>query len=201
MYDETSNWHTRASSGEPRPIMAITHKVTAEEFAQIDTPGRYDLIRGEIIRMPPTGGEHGEIMTELARHMANLVAGQQLGKVYSGDVGFTLAHDPDVVLCPDVAFVQADRLPPREERIGFLELAPDLAIEIISPSDRINDANDKVIEYLNAGTRLVWLVDPRRHAVTVYTSDRSARLLLEDDHLDGGDVLPGFHLVVDEIFQ
>lgn len=104
------------------------------------------------------------------------------------------------MLAPDLAFVRGERLPPREQWQGFLRLAPDLAVEILSPNDRAGYVTDKVMAYLDAGTQLVWLVDPRRHLVTVYTADRLARLLRSGESLDGGAVLPGFALPLDELF-
>lgn len=181
--------------------MATTQSMTIEEFAEIDEPGRFDLIRGELIRLTPTGGEHGEIATELARHIANYVSDRQLGRVYIDETGFVLSREPAIVLCPDIAFVREDRLPPRSERRGFLELAPDLAVEIVSPSDRMSEVSEKVTEYLRAGVRLVWVVEPRTRQVTAYTSDRHARLLLEEDELDGEAVLPDFSLPVARIFE
>ncbi len=105
--------------------------------------------------MPPTGGEHGEIAMELARHIANHVADRSLGRVYIDETGFILANDPPVVLSPDIAFVAEERLPPRSARRGFLELPPDLVVEIVSPSDRMSQVADKVDEYVRAGVRLV----------------------------------------------
>lgn len=182
-------------------LMATTQSMTIEEFAEIDEPGRFDLIRGELIRMTPTGGEHGEIATELARHIANHVADRQLGRVYIDETAFVLSRDRAIVLCPDIAYVSAERLPPRSERRGFLDLAPDLAVEIVSPSDRMGQVNEKVAEHLREGVRLVWVVEPRALQVTVHRSDQEARTLLQDDVIDGADVLPGFRLYVDRIFR
>jgi Uma2 family endonuclease len=92
-------------------------------------------------------------------------------------------------------------MPPREERRRFLELAPDLAVEVVSPADSANDVHEKVLQYLDVGVRLVWVVHPIRRTVTVYTGDRNARVLDENDSLDGGEVLPGFTLSVAEIFE
>ena len=92
--------------------MAQTRTMTIEEFAAINEPGHFDLIRGELVQMPPTGGEHGEIATELTLSVASFVRDNQLGKVYVSDTGFVLSEKPPIVLAPDLAFVRNDRLPP-----------------------------------------------------------------------------------------
>lgn len=181
--------------------MATTGLMTAEDLARItDDDCRYDLIRGELIRMAPAGGRHGNLAANIVGPLWAHVAQEQIGNVYIAETGFLLARDPDVVLAPDAAFVRSDRLPPEEEQDGFLPLAPDLAVEVVSPSDSSDYVTDKVMEYLDAGTSLVWVVQPRRRIVTVYTPDHIGRVLGEADELDGGDVLPGFRLPVTAIF-
>lgn len=180
--------------------MATTTLMTAEELAAMPDDGcRYELMRGELIRMSPTGFEHLEIAGLLNYLLRGFAMERDLG-VVGGEGGFMLERDPDIVLAPDIVFVRNDRLPPKGQRQGFLELAPDLAVEILSPSDRAGAVNDKVLAYLEAGVQLVWIVDPRRHAVTIYAPDRTARVLLEGDELDGGDVLPGFRVAVADLF-
>lgn len=184
-------------------MAATTHKrptiETADALETMEPDGyRYDLIRGVLHQMSPAGARHGELSAELARHLANFVAAGRIGKVYGAETGFRLADD--TVLGPDVAFVAMERLPPLEERDGFLRLAPDLAVEIVSPWDRARYVNDKVMEYLDAGVRLVWVVEPKRRTVTAYGADRIARVLRESDTLEGGDVLPGFRLPLLDLF-
>lgn len=181
--------------------MATTKLMSADDLWQLDDePGRFDLIRGELIRMPPPGYRHGIVGMRIARSIGNFVHERDLGEVPAAETGFLLARDPDVVLAPDVAFVRFDRLPPDDEQDGYLALAPDLVVEIVSPSDRSRQVSDKVMEYLDAGVPLVWVVEPRRKIVTVYTADRRAQILTAGDELEGGDVLPGFGLPVAEIF-
>ncbi|MFW6074622.1 MAG: Uma2 family endonuclease [Chloroflexota bacterium] len=100
-----------------------------------------------------------------------------------------------------MSYVSEGRLPQIQERQGVLELAPDLAIEVMSPSDSHSQVTAKVMTYLEAGTQLVWVVDPDRRTVLVYTPDRRARLLLEDEEIDGGDALPGFRTKISEFFR
>lgn len=181
--------------------MATTRFVTAEDLESMEEkPGRYDLIRGELFYMPPAGGEHGEIGSLLVSEVGVFVRRSQLGKTYAPETGFTLFRGPDTVLAPDLAFVSVDRLPPREQRIGFMPIAPDLVAEVISPSERAGMIARKVEEYLAACVRTVWLVHPRRQTVTIHTQDNDPVVLTVEDVLDGGDVLPGFRLPVAEIF-
>lgn len=183
-------------------IMATTKLMTAEDLWQLDDePGRFDLIRGELIRMSPAGFRHGKLSALMTRRIADFVYTHRLGDVVGAETGFVLARDPDVVLAPDAAFVRSERLPSEDEQEGFLELAPDLVVEVVSPSDRSRDVHAKVRAYLDAGVMLVWVVDPGSQDVTVYTPDRTARVFVTGDELDGGDVLPGFRLPVADIFK
>jgi Uma2 family endonuclease len=178
-----------------------TKLMTAEELAQLPVDGRhYELVRGAVVEVTPAGGRQGENAGQIAGHLWVFVQSHGLGRIYVAETGYVLARNPDIVRAPDVSFVRADRLPPEQEREGFLELAPDLVVEVVSPNDRMRDVADKVLEYLDAGVRLVWVVEPRRRTVTVWTPDRRARILTEPDELDGGDVLPGFRLPLVEIF-
>lgn len=182
--------------------MATTKLMTAEDLWQLeDDEHRYDLIRGELIRMSPANAEHGGIAAAIVGELRSHVRANRLGRTYAAETGFILARNPDVVLAPDAAFVRSDRLPPREKWNRFLELAPDLVVEVVSPSDRWTEINDKVTEYLRRGVALVWIADPRLQQVTVYTSDQGPRVFTIKDRLDGGEVLPDFRLPVAEIFE
>lgn len=150
--------------------------------------------------MPPTSGEDSRVELYIAFWLMNFVYSNRLGKVYGSDAGFRLKRSPDTVLCPDTSFVCAERVP-EDDRSGIMELAPDLAVEVVSPSNTINEMDDKVAECLEAGTSLVWVVRPRRRQVTVYTVDGPPRILGEADVLDGGDLLPGFSLPVVDVFR
>lgn len=180
--------------------MATTKHLTAEDLFEITEPGRYDLIRGELIALEPASEEHGSIASNFVGHLWPHVRSQRLGRVYTAETGFILSRDPDTTLVPDVAFVRTERLPSEGLRTTFFDGPPDLAVEVVSPSERTTQTHQKVMEYLQAGTQLVWVIDPPRRTVTVYHSDHSARILRIDDELDGGAVLPGFHIKVAEIF-
>ncbi len=120
-----------------------------------------------------------------------------LGAVYTSDTGFKVKTDPDTVRCPDVAFVARDRVVDTEK---FIPLAPDLAIEVLSPGDTFSEVDERVEAWLGYGTREVWVVDPRRRTVQIFRPGRPAEALTEQDAIDGGDLLPGFRLVVRDLF-
>lgn len=181
--------------------MVTAKLMTVADFEAMAPDGRrYELIRGELREMAAAGGEHGTIGFEVGAYVWDHVKPRRLGRVFNADTGFVLAHDPDVVYMPDVAFVRADQLPPLNQLRGFVPFPPDLVVEVVSPTDRFGDVAAKVAAYLAAGVRLVWVVEPRHQTVTVHAADHSVRVLGADDTLDGGDVLPDFRVAVAELF-
>jgi Uma2 family endonuclease len=136
----------------------------------------------------------------IAARLFQHVEAHNLGTVYAAETGFQLAQDPDTVRAPDVAFVSRQRLAAVEETEGYWPGAPDVAVEVISPSDRYTDVEDKVVEWLEAGSRMVIVVNPRQRAVTVYHSRTDIIRLTEEDTLEGGDVVPGWQLPIREVF-
>ena len=174
--------------------------LTVDDFVLLGSEADHvELIRGELIDMPPTNFEHGEVSGNIHTRLGMHVLHNQLGTVLSADTGFTVAHDPDTVSAPDIAFVRAAHRPQGRERRRFAALAPDLVVEVISPSETADQVLAKVMAYLEAGVPLVWVVQPVQRAVTVYTPDRVGRLLSIGDSLDGGDVLPGFSLPIEDV--
>jgi Uma2 family endonuclease len=124
-----------------------------------------------------------------------------LGVVFAAETGFKLASDPDTVRGVDIAFVSKARLEAVGEVEGYWPEAPDLAVEVISPSDTYTGVEEKVTEYLQAGAKAVWVVNPRRRTITVYRSLNEITILTEQDTLDGGEVVPGFRCRVSEVFR
>ena len=145
--------------------------------------------------MSPAGVEHGRIVARLARLLGNQVEGGGVSMVLAGDVGFYIGRDPDTVRAPDVAVIATGRI-----SAGFFEGAPDLAVEVVSPNDRHSEVSAKVHEWLAAGCRLVWVVDPEARTVTQYRSRTEIAILTAAETLTGGDVVPGFSIAVAEIF-
>jgi Uma2 family endonuclease len=170
-----------------------TRLMTADEFLEMPDDGfLHELIRGEVVTMSLPGGEHGEVAGEIFRLIANHVRSTKLGKTYAAETGFLIERDPDTVRGPDVAFVRADRLPAIKNPEKHVPFAPDLAVEVLSPNDRPDDVEEKVQEWLAAGSLAVWSVDPRKKTVTVHRPGADPITLTEDQDLDGGEILPGF---------
>jgi Uma2 family endonuclease len=168
-----------------------TRLMTADEFLEMPDDGLlHELIRGEVVTMSLPGGLHGKISLEFGRLIANHVKPLKLGAVFAAETGFLIERDPDTVRGADVAFVRAERLTEITEK--HVPFAPDLAVEVLSPHDRHDEAEAKVQEWLAAGSRMVWTVDPREQTVTIYRPGAEPITLTADQDLDGGDVLPGF---------
>jgi Uma2 family endonuclease len=184
--------------------MPTKARLTAEDLWKLGTgDARRELVDGEIIEMTPAGGTHGWLMVELSSRLRAHVELRGGGVAIAGNVGFVLGlpQDPERVRAPDVAFVATDRLPGGQLPQGFIPGAPDLAVEILSPNDDPVEVQQKVRDYLEAGSRLVWVVAPRARTVTVYRPDGSARLVREPGGLEGEDVLPGFALPLAALFR
>jgi Uma2 family endonuclease len=161
---------------------------------------RYELVKGELKRMPPTGDEHGGVTMELASPLHQYVKRNNLGRVYAAETGFKLESNPDTVRAPDIAFVSTERLQGAGSMQGYRSGAPDLAVEVLSPGNTKREMAEKVKEYFAAGARLVWIVNPKLKTVVVYRSVNDILTLTEKDTLDGETVVPGFQISVAEIF-
>ena len=170
--------------------------VTADELLAMGE-GRRELIYGEVIEMAPTGMEHAYFEHEISRLLGNFVKANGLGKVYTGEAGFLLATDPDLVRAPDVAFIRRERVVRTRK---YYRGAPDLAVEVVSPGDSYTEVNDKVAMWLEHGTVEVWVVDELRETVQV-CKQGSDVTLKKGDEIDGGDLLPGFRLLLENIFS
>jgi Uma2 family endonuclease len=173
---------------------------TADElFVMPDDGFRCELVRGEVRRMPPAGSEHGAVIMNIGTPLDQFVKANSLGVVFGAETGFKIASEPDTVRAPDLAFVRRERIPEEGIPQGFWPGAPDLAVEVVSPSDTYTEVEEKVHDWLNAGTRIVLVLNPRTRTVAVYTSHTDVVRLTESDTLDGGEVLPGFTCRVAEL--
>ena len=174
---------------------------TAEEL--MDMPGdghRYELVRGELRKMAPAGSEHGEVASDINTSLNLYVKANGLGRTYAAETGFFLGTDPDHVRAPDVAFVRRERTEAIGRPDGYWPEAPDLAIEVISPNDRYTEVDEKVADWLAAGTRMVVVVNPRNKTVKVHRSPTDVATLTIADILDGSDVVPGWQMPITDIF-
>jgi Uma2 family endonuclease len=161
---------------------------------------RYELVRGELRKMPLEGARHGAIAASIGASLGEHVQDEGLGHAYAAGTGFLLASDPDTVRAPDAAFVNRERVERAGRVTGYWPGAPDLAVEVVSPGDTYAQVVEKALAWLEAGCRMVLVADPERHTVTVYRSLEDIRILTEGDVIDGADVVPGWKLPVVEIF-
>jgi Uma2 family endonuclease len=183
-------------------MVVQTRLVTAEELERMpQSDAHVELVKGEIVKMTPAGHEHGEIALAIGSALHAFVRQHGLGKVYAAETGFILACNPDTVRAPDAAFVTNERAAQQKRREGFFDGAPDLAVAVMSPEDTVEEVQVKVLEYLQAGTRLIWIANPRTRTITVYRSLDQVRVLTVNDTLDGDDVLPGFAVPLKDIFE
>lgn len=183
--------------------MSTTEQLmTADELLRMPDDGfRYELVKGELRKMAPAGHEHGRVAINFTWPLAQHVTTNKLGVVYAAETGFTLATNPDTVRAPDVAFVSRERLKEVKSASGFWPGAPDLAVEVVSPGDTYAEVEEKAIDWLAAGARMVLALNPRKRTVTAYRSLNDIVILNDDATLDLDDVVPGFKIAVKDIFD
>jgi len=176
--------------------------LTADDLLRLYSEGvRGELIRGVLHETMASGEEHGEIVMNLGIILGGFVKPRRLGRLVGSDVGVRLERDPDTVREPDLAFVSAEKRPLDVRNTGYLEVVPDLVVEIVSPTDRPADVLEKAQMWLSFDAGLVWVVYPETRTVGVYRSDAPEVILGEDDMLEGGTALPGFTCTVRDIFE
>jgi Uncharacterized protein conserved in cyanobacteria len=182
-------------------MSSIVQTVTADELLKMPDDGfRYELVKGELIKMAPPGDEHGFVSINFASQLALHVKANNLGVAY-GEVGFILSSNPDTVRAPDAAFVNRKRIEETGILKGYRPGAPDLAVEVISPNDTYTEVQEKALEWLAAGTRMVIVLNPRKRNATIYRSLNDITILNEDDVLDIDDVVKGFKIRIKDIFE
>jgi Uma2 family endonuclease len=176
--------------------------MSAEELFRLPDDGwRYELVEGRLVRMSPTGGEHGYIVRALFHAVDQFVEEHRLGTVLPGETGFLISPEgePDIVLAPDLAFVRGER--EQDARVkAYPRFAPDLVIEVASPSQGRSEMAAKAQRWLRGGVRLVWIVFPGTRTVEVWRGENLDCVVTPDEDLFGEDVLPGFVLPVGGIF-
>jgi Uma2 family endonuclease len=162
-----------------RRAMATTAKLlTAEEFEQLPDDGkRYELTDGELREMAPTVNWHGEVESNLVIRLGGHVQAHGLGRVSCGEILYIVRRNPDRVRAADIAFIRQERVPSLEARQHIMEVIPDLVVEILSKNDTIAEVNDKIDDWLGAGVKLLWVVDPFRRTVTIHQPGHDPVLL------------------------
>lgn len=173
---------------------------TARDLLSLQDEGdRYELIEGELIPLSPSGEQHGTIVATLTVLLGHFILTHKLGRSYGAETGFVVSTNPDTVRAPDFAFIRSKRLEGLPGT-GYRHGSPDLAAEVISPGDSYSGMTEKALLWLGAGTREVWLLDPRKRTVSVYLSKEQIRVLTEEDSLSS-DLFPGWELPVGDLFN
>ncbi|MEK6375990.1 MAG: Uma2 family endonuclease [Acidobacteriota bacterium] len=169
--------------------------MTADELLRLPDDGwRYELVRGELRKMSPSGARHGRVAARIVASLLNHVDRQRLGAVYSSETGFRISRQPDTVRAPDAAFVRTERV---VDTASFFDGPPDAAFEVISPGDTYTEIEEKTLDWLRAGVRTVVVVDPRTESVRVH---RAAGATAVADVVEIDDVIPGWPLPLSELF-
>ena len=193
---------TETTAITPTPVKISSSPpslITGEELAAMGDIGRTELVKGEIIYLMPTGHPHGFYEVNLATFLNVFVRTHKLGRVLGGEVGIYTHRQPDTVRGADVAFISHERLAQVQSK-SFLDVCPELIVEVMSPDDTWSEVHEKLEEYLAVGAQLIWVVDPRRQRLHIYRSLTDLEILTAQDTLTGGEVLPGFQVPVAELF-
>lgn len=172
---------------------------TVEEVDALE--GDYELDEGVLVPLLTNAKPlHGRCVSRMTTRLSIYVEQYGLGEVLAGDAGFVLKRNPDTLRGPDVAFVSRARVEAHGSLAEWMRGGPDLAVEVLSPGDRAGELQRKASQFLQAGTRLVWLLDPRRRRATIQRADGSREVLREAQMLDGEDVVPGFRCRLGDVF-
>lgn len=175
--------------------------LTADDLLRLPANGmRRELVQGELREMTPAGYNHGRMAMKIGSLLSVYVEEQHLGEVCAAETGFVLANNPDTVRAPDCAFVSRTRAQAVGDGMGFFLGAPDLVVEVISPPDTYTEVENKVEDWLAAGTRIVVVVNPRNRTLKVYRTPTDVKVLTVEDTFDGEDVVPGFQLPLRRLF-
>jgi len=175
--------------------------ITGEELARMPGVGPCELVEGRVVPVSPGGTEHSLVTANAVQVLKEFVGQSRLGKILTGEAGFYTRRNPDTVRGANVLFISAERFDRRMRELTFLDVAPELVVEVLSRDDTVMDLTAKLREYFAADVKLVWVVDPRAHRVYVYRSLVEVRELTETDTLSGDDILPGFAAPVIALFD
>lgn len=181
------------------PMETTTGIITGSDLLAMGDIGPCELIDGVIVRMSPTGGIHGFLESRLDRRLGAFVEDTKAGWCLVGEIGIYIRHDPDRIRGTDLAFWSYAKLPDGPPA-GFIEVAPDLVVEILSPTDSWADMRQKIDDYFSIGVGTLWIVDPEEETVFVYRSAAQRTALRSGDTLAGTGPLSGFALPIDDLF-
>jgi Uma2 family endonuclease len=180
-------------------MSTTTHLMTAEDLIDLPDGHKYELVKGVLLTMSPSGFNHGRVTMNLSAFLASYIKANNLGVACAAETGFKLEHNPDTVLAPDFAFISKER--PVQHSLGFLEMAPDLAVEVMSSTKTRRKAETKATQWLSFGVQSVWLVSCQQKTVEVISANGSKKMFTESDELVDDAVVPGFRVSVSEIFN
>ncbi len=176
--------------------MTVVTMLTADELLRLPADGsRYELVRGELRKMSPSGARHGRVAAEIVGSLIAHMKRNRTGAVYSSETGFRIARQPDTVRAPDAAFVRSERI---TDTAGFFEGPPDAAFEVTSPGDTYSEIEEKTLDWLRAGVKVVVIVDPRTKTVRVHRTNGATNV---DDIIEIDDVIPGWRLPIADLFD
>ncbi len=181
------------------PLLKVSGPISGEQLFHMPIAGQVELVKGEIITKMPTGYKHGYIEALIAALLFNFVRTKRLGRVLGGEIGIYTSRDPDSVRAADAAFISNERYE-QVKSSSYLDICPELIIEILSPDDSWTDMYEKLAEYFSIDAQIVWVIDPRLEQIHVFHSLDDVFRLTLDDQLSGEGILPGFEVPVREIF-
>lgn len=175
---------------------------TAADLFALPADGNcYELIEGALHMMSPAGNEHGNVAMAIGASLFNHVKKCALGKVYAAETGFLIASNPDTVRAPGAAFVSTDLLDSNESVPGYLALAPNLVVEVVSPNDVFSEVEDKVAQWLDAGSQMVVVANPKDQTLRIYRDRDSIQILKLGDTFDSGSVCSNWIIEVADVFE
>ncbi len=174
--------------------------LTAEQLFESGIAGRTELIEGKLIRMAPTGYAHGIVEMKLSKKLGRFVEEHDLGQVMTGEVGIFIRRNPDTIRAADVIFISKKRFE-QLKSVTYLDVAPEIVVEIISPTDLLQEVTGKIDDYFSIGIDRVWIVDPIHGHATVFRSPTKAIRFADDEELEDQSILPGFKLKLSELFS
>lgn len=186
------------------PVLELpeTIAVTESEYAELCAQGeRWEVWQGELIRMTPAAGGHGQTTISLSSRVTVFIEDNNLGVAFAAETGFRVLEEPLTIMAPDFAFIQRSRVPNPFVRVGFVPVVPDLVLEVRSTHDRPADVAQKVALWLEVGAQIVWELNPRRQILTVFAPNAAPRELGPNDTLDAPALLPGWNLTLNRILS
>lgn len=182
--------------------MSVASLFTADQLLRLPSGmgQRFEVVAGELRVMSPAGWRHGAIVGNLQTILGSFIRQNHLGKVFGAETGFQLKADPDTVRTPDFAFIAKRRIPKKPPKDSYWPGARDLAVEVLSPSDRTGEVDEKITAWLISGAQAVWIVDLNLKIVTIHRAGRAAQVRSVGEVIEGDPVASGFSCAVDELF-